>query len=147
MIDFEATIRRLIDDGNEFDKVDFKSTFPLEDRIGKAKLAKLVSAIANTDGEQLDNYGYVILGAERRRICGGMDRLNDDNFCAELARGINAYLDPPVPLQIKGYKDRSAGWFGAIVIPPRFGVTGPHFMKKQFNQGDFAIRPVSVLSG
>lgn len=81
-------VRRLIKEGAETDKVDFRRELPLEQKATKALLAKLVSSPANSDSEDLDNYGYIILGAEKGRIVGGIDSLLDDQFSASVVRGI-----------------------------------------------------------
>ncbi len=97
-------------DGAELDKVDFKTSVALDQRSALAQLAKLISAIANTDSEELDNYGYV-----------------------------NRHLEPPVRFDIRSYSDPSAGWFGALVIRPRLVIDGPHFIGKEFNDGRVVI--------
>lgn len=141
MQDSEAIVRRLIDEGAETDKVDFKRELPLEQKATKALLAKLASSLANSDSEELDNYGYIILGAEKGRIVGGIDSLRDDQFGASLVRGINVYLDPPLSLEIRTFSDREAGAFAALIVRPRLAVTGPHFIAKEFNDGSPRILP------
>jgi hypothetical protein len=141
MQDYEAIVRRLIDEGAETDKVDFKRELPLEQKATKALLAKLASSLANSDSEELDNYGYIILGAEKGRIVGGIDSLRDDQFSASLLRGINVYLDPPLSLEIRTFSDREAGAFAALIVRPRLAVTGPHFIAKEFNDGSLRILP------
>ena len=77
MINHESIVRRLVQQGHESEKVDYKRTIDISQKVSRAKLAKLVSAIANTDSEDLDDYGYVILGAEKRQLIGKMDTLKD----------------------------------------------------------------------
>lgn len=141
-MDHESTIRALVNDGNEFDKVDFKREVDINSGQVVAKLAKLVGAIANTDRPtELSNYGYVILGAERRSIVGGMDALKDDKACAALLRNINAYLTPPVRFDVRAYEEPGAGWFAALVVLPRHPTTGAHLISKAFNNGKLVLEP------
>jgi hypothetical protein len=146
-MDYEAIIRNLVREGNEFDKVDFKSSFDLGSKLSRARLAKLVNAIVNCDNEELENFGYIIIGAERQRLIGGCVFFAKDQDCSTLARGINSYQDPPVQLDIRGFNDATVGWFGAIVIRPRLAITGPHFIGKAYsdtqlvlNTGDVFVR-------
>ncbi len=107
-------------------------------------MAKLASSLANSDGEELDNYGYIILGAEKGRIIGGIDSLRDDQFSASVLRGINVYLDPPLSLEIRTFSDDAFGTFAALIVRPRLAVTGPHFIAKEFNDGSLRILPGQV---
>jgi Putative DNA-binding domain len=144
MQDYEAIVRRLIKEGAETDKVDFKRELPLEQKATKALLAKLVSSLANSESEDLDNYGYIILGAEKGRIVGGIDSLLDDQFSASVVRGINVYLDPPVSLEIRTFFENIAGTFAALIVRPRMAVSGPHFIAKEFNDGSLRVIPGQV---
>ena len=75
----EALLRRLIEQGAEGPKVDFKKEFNLASKAEQAELVKDLSSIANTDDEaHLDDFGYIILGAERGALVGGVAELAGD---------------------------------------------------------------------
>lgn len=136
----EQLIRRLVQEGVEGGKIDFKRTIDLGNARGKAKLAKLVSAIINTDSTVEDEWGYIILGAEPGKLVGGFEELRSDNYCAGISRAIQPYLDPPVRVEVWPFEDGECGAFGAIAIPPRLDIDGPHFIARGFDDGAFRIK-------
>lgn len=54
----ESLTTKLIQDRDEHLKVDFKSKWDFDTKLGKVKLSKLISAIANSDTPVLDNVMY-----------------------------------------------------------------------------------------
>ena len=144
----EKTVRDLIRGGYELPKVEFKSDLkvgiasdPLSlSKIARAKLAKLASSIANTDSDELDNCGYIILGAKRGEIIGGVEALAHDATSAKWVQQINAYLDPPMRLKVVSFKDSQKGWFGAIVIPASDPHERPHFINKGYCSDKLVLR-------
>lgn len=148
MSPIEKTIRNVVRSGCELPKVEFKSDLkvgiasdPLSlSKIARAKLAKLASAIANTDSDELDNCGYIVLGAKRGEITGGVEALAHDATSAKWVQQINAYLEPPMRLKVVSFKDPQKGWFGAIVIPPSDPQERPHFINKGYSSEKLVLR-------
>lgn len=137
----EDFVRERITAGSERGKLDFKKDIHLESKRDRAELARLIAAMANTDSELYDNYGYIILGAERRSLTGGIDALQSDSFSSNLQQQINAYLDPPVPFEVKAFSDSEKGWYGVIIIPPSSPYQRPHFISREYSDAGFTIRP------
>lgn len=67
MLDDPLTLRSLIEQkvslGVEMTKVDFKSELKLSPRLEVVETLKLISAIANSDADEDDGYGFIIYGA------------------------------------------------------------------------------------
>lgn len=122
--------------GNEGIKFDFKREADLSKRgkRDKVELAQLVIAIANSDADDLDDTGYIILGAERGKIVGGLPELSDST-CAALIRALNNYVSPPARIEVKGFCDSAVGWFGAIIVHPST-MRRPHFVAKEYTSPD-----------
>ncbi len=142
MRDYEHLIRKLVEDGNESPKVDFKSSAD----FGKANIAQLARtalAMANTDSEELDNVGYIILGAEPGKIVGGVSELGNDTRRAGLPISLNRYISPEARVEIRAYQDESVGWFGAIVVR-RSHTTRPHFIAKEFASNEKDQKSLSI---
>lgn len=131
MRDYEQTIRKLVSAGNETTKVDFKEKLDLSRVSAVADLAKTVLAIANTDSNDLEGYGYVILGAKRHALVGGMDEFAKDSECAALVQKILNYIEPIPDIEVKTFKDQNVGLVAAIVIAPSPPERRPHFVKKE----------------
>ncbi len=136
----EVRIRALIEAGVESDQVEFKASLDVSTRRHRAQLAKLVSALANSPGEDHDGWSFVVLGARPRELIGGVSDLADDNHCAGIGRSLEAYLDPPVRFRVWSFEDPHLGWFGALAIPPRLAVTGPHFIARDLQDEGFSVR-------
>jgi len=120
LADLEALIRRLVEQGTEGRKVDFKREFEL----GKGKHAELatdVSSIANTDDlAHHDDFGYIILGAAKGSIVGGVAPLdgNLDHIQAQISVIIRGYVAPVPSFSVQRFSDPERGTWGVIVIPP-----------------------------
>ncbi len=118
--DLEKLLRRLIEQGAEGPKLDFKATIDLENKSVHAELAKDISSIANTDdGSRLDDIGYIIVGAERGRIVGTTLFAGDpDKLQARLTDTIKKFVGPIPQFSIVVFNEPEIGRWGAIVIPP-----------------------------
>ncbi len=119
--ELESLLRRLITQGAEGPKVDFKKTFSVVDKSAQAELAKDISSIANTDDEaHLDDFGYIILGAERGQLLGGVGELagDIDKLQAQLTDLIKNFVGSVPQFSISAFHDAALGSWGAIVIPP-----------------------------
>jgi hypothetical protein len=131
----EKLARRLISDGSEGPKLDFKLELHVDTVQQKVELAKDVSAIANTDDPwHFSNYGYIIIGAKPGKLVGGIDALSDedaDNFSARLTQTIAAYIAPPPSFHVVGFNDPQVGLWGVVVIPPS-GLQ-PHIFVKELS--------------
>lgn len=125
--EIETLLRRLIQQGAEGPKVDFKKELNLKEKAAQAELAKDISSIANTDDDaHLDDFGYVILGAEKGKLVGGVAELGGDidKLQAQLTDVIKAYVGPVPQFSVSAFHDESVGPWGAIVVSP--SVRQPH---------------------
>jgi hypothetical protein len=119
--ELEALLRRLVTQGTEGPKVDFKKALNLKEKSALAELAKDLSSIANTDDEgRLDDFGYIILGAEIGTLVGGVAELagDTDKLQAQVTDVIKAYVCPVPQFSICAFDDATLGRWGAIVIAP-----------------------------
>lgn len=118
--ELEALLRRVITQGPEGSKLDFKRTIDLDSNSARAELAKDVASIANTDDPQrFNDVGYIVLGAERGRIVGCPVLSSDsDKLQARMTDLLKNYLSPLPHFSLAVYSDPVAGAWGAIVIPP-----------------------------
>lgn len=127
--ELEALLRKLITQGAEGPKVDFKRTFTLGDKAAQAELAKDISSIANTDDEaHLDDFGYVILGAERGKLVGGVSELTGDidKLQAQITDVIKGFVGAVPQFSLSAFDDNPLGRWGVIVIPP--SARQPHLL-------------------
>lgn len=119
--ELEELLRRLVTQGAEGPKVDFKKMLSMVDKAAQAELAKDISSIANTDDEShLDDFGYIILGAERGQLTGGVAELEGDvdKLQAHITDLIKGFIGPVPQFTISAFEDPSVGRWGVIVIPP-----------------------------
>lgn len=117
----EALLRRLVTEGPEGTKVDFKRALAITDKAAQAELAKDISSIANSDDEvHLDDFGYLILGAERGSVLGGVTELSGDmdKLQARITDVIKNFTGPVPQFSLHAFEDPKVGWWGALVIPP-----------------------------
>ncbi|MBI4703948.1 MAG: ATP-binding protein [Deltaproteobacteria bacterium] len=143
--ELEARARKLITEGVEGPKLDFKEKFPLRTAEEKTELAKDVSAIANTDDERLGDVGYVILGAKRGQLVGGIDSWKGttaDHFSAHLTDVLKERLAPVPQIHFIPFEDPAKGAWGVIVIPS--STQQPHVITRDFpgkaSKGDCFVR-------
>jgi hypothetical protein len=113
---------RLVRARTEGTKVDFKEQLRLASTADKAEFAKDLSAIANSESADLDDYGYIVIGARRGEFVDGPPPWGDstpDNFSATLTNVASEYL-APVPLFrfLDLLHPETGRPFGLIVIPP-----------------------------
>lgn len=119
--ELEALLRRIVVQGPEGPKVDFKRVLGLGDKAAQTELAKDIASIANTDDEpRFDDLGFVILGAERGSLVGGVTELAGDldKLQARLTDVIKGFVSPVPAFSIVSFQDASVGTWGALVIPP-----------------------------
>jgi len=126
----EKLCRDLIVAKFEGAKVELKSEFNAKSKRNIAELAKRVIALTNTDSSVFENSGYIILGAERGKIIGGMDFLQDDTITADLQNSINKYTNPPIDFDIYNFKESDGRIWGVFFIPE--SIRQPHFVAKEF---------------
>lgn len=127
--ELEALLRKLITQGAEGPKVDFKKTITLGDKPAQAELAKDISSIANTDDEaHLDDFGYVIIGAVRGTLVGGVSELSGDidKLQAQITDVIKGFVAPVPQFSLSAFDDDTLGRWGVIVIPP--SARQPHLL-------------------
>ncbi|MFH0860505.1 MAG: ATP-binding protein [Candidatus Altiarchaeota archaeon] len=108
--------RKFIENYDEYTKVDFKSTLDLSSSENKAELCKLICAIGNSNSPKYDNIGYIILGAKRGELIGGINELAKDSTSASIRQIVASFLDYPVKFEILAFKDEVKGLWGAIEI-------------------------------
>lgn len=136
--ELERLALRLIDQGPEGLKIDFKRIVNLGTAAEKAEFAKDVSSIANADDEShLDDYGFIIVGAERGTVLGGAtDFAHDkvDSYQARLTDVLREWLAPVPSFSLVAFQEPTKGPWGVIVIPP--STRQPHIMIR--DAGDVA---------
>lgn len=126
--------------GLETAKLDFKREFSLKPRIRTVALLKLISAIANTDSDQDDGYGFIIYGATGGTWVGNVSEFRPDridNLSASLAQKAREYLFPAPDFFILSCA-HPTGHGGAIVIPP--SNRQPHQFIREFSDDDLRVR-------
>jgi len=119
--ELEDLLRKLVSQGVEGPKVDFKRTLVLDEKDARAELAKDISSIANTDDDaHLGDFGYIILGAEQGSLVGGVDVLagSTDKLQARITDLLKELVGPLPQFSLVSFEDATLGWWGAIVIPP-----------------------------
>lgn len=131
--DYEAIVRKLIADGCETRKIDLKRFVDFDSRQDVAELARLVLAIANTDSDELDDIGYIIVGASRREIHGGADWLAGDSSATAIIDKLGRYIRPLPIIEVRAFQEPGRGWFGAILVKPSPHHLRPHFVAKEFD--------------
>ena len=131
--ELEQRLRKLVADAIEAPKLDLKRDFEVVNSAQKLAFAKDLSAIANTDDEQHhDDFGYIILGAERGKLVGGIEGLADpDKLQAHLTNVAKEYLSPVPQFFPVCFVDDTVGRWGAIVVPPSF--QQPHVFTRDFS--------------
>jgi hypothetical protein len=130
--ELEALARRLVERGPEGCKIDFKRSLDVTTGNGKAEFAKDVSSLANTDDEQHhDDWGIIVLGAERGQIVGGVADFAEDKIDghqAHLSNVLSVLLAPVPRFLCVGFLDQAKGPWGLILIPPSVGQ--PHIFSR-----------------
>jgi Putative DNA-binding domain len=141
----ENFLRDLILTGVENEKLDFKSQFHFTNAVEKVKILKHLSAIANSDFEDFGGFGFIIFGAARGALIGGIqafDPISADNTSSILNTEAHNYLAPSPRFQLVNFMDAQLGAWGAIVIPP--SETQPHMFVRQLDgqisPGDWFVR-------
>lgn len=140
MRDYERIVRQLIAQKNEAPKVDFKRTVDPDSKRDIAEIAKLSIAMANTDSDDQEDFGYIIFGASRGELVGGVDWLALDSRCASFVRSVNNYIHPEAFLELKTFLDDDKGWFGTLLIKPSIRQMRPHVVAKEFSDRTPVIR-------
>jgi hypothetical protein len=111
----------LVEGKVEHGKVDFKRAFAVTTAEEKSEFCKDLSAIANTDDDRLEGYGFIVLGAEPGNLVGGIGAWASgklDNFSAALTTIAKGYLAPLPIFSLMAFEDQDVGHWGVIVIPP-----------------------------
>lgn len=118
--ELENLLRRLVEQGAEGPKLDFKTTLDLDSKASQAELAKDISSIANTDDAgRLDDIGYIIVGAQRGRIIGSpLLAADPDKLQARLTDLIKNLVGPLPQFSLVIFEEPGLDRWGAIVIPP-----------------------------
>jgi hypothetical protein len=133
--ELEILLRRLITQGAEGPKVDFKAMLDLDNKSAHAELAKDISSIANTDDEtRFDDFGYIIIGAERGRILGTKEFDGDvDKLQARVTDVLKGYVGPLPQFSIAAFNESGVGAWGAIIVPP--SARQPHVLTRDGSTG------------
>jgi Putative DNA-binding domain len=141
----ENFLRDLILTGIENEKLDFKEQFHFGTAEQKVKILKHLCAIANTDFDDFGGYGFIIFGAARSTLVGGIqafDPVTVDKTSSALSTDAHNFLAPCPRFQLISFKDTNLGSWGAIVIPP--SETQPHIFIRQLDgvisPGDWFVR-------
>lgn len=132
MRDYEKLIRELVRRGDESPKVDFKATLDLDDREVVVDLARTILAVANTDSDELDDLGLIIVGAKKGVLLGGVEQFARDNVCASVLDKVAPYIDPLPRVEVKGFRDPDVGQIAVVVVFPSPRDQRPHFVKKEY---------------
>jgi hypothetical protein len=133
MADHEQIVRGLLREPREGAKVDFKTALDPRAKRDLAELAKLVMAFANSDDPDLDDYAYVVIGADRSGPVGGAEWARDDGLASEVTRALNRYSDPPVSTEIRAFEVEGGRWIGAVIVKPSARTLRPHVVAKEFS--------------
>jgi hypothetical protein len=145
--ELEQMLRDAVATGVEFPKLDLKQALPLTTAAEKVELAKDVAAIANTDGEEngYRGYGFIVLGASRGQLVGGVQSLSalkHDHTSAVVSQILTEYLGAVPAAHVFAFEDERVGSWGAIVIPP--STSQPHVFVRELNgrprRGDWYVR-------
>lgn len=144
----EAVLKDVINKGDEYDKVDLKSTYDISKKKNTIRLIKCIASIANSYSTYFDNIGYIILGAKRGKLVGGFTYLEKDSFSSNLQVTVNDYLDPTVKFSVERFKDSKLGWWGVIIIPYS---SETHVFRKEYQdlkirRGDVYVRHGDSIS-
>src|SRR5579863_8060868 len=106
-VEQEKLARDLVAGRSEHQRVDLKSTLQLKPKRAVVEIVRDISAIANTD----DDWGYIVVGAERGKIVGNVDSLSDENLdgtSATLSQCAHNYLDPVPRFRLVAFHERTA---------------------------------------
>ncbi len=142
-------LQSVIQSGREEAKIDLKRTLALNDERSKADLAKDISAIANTPGE---NNGYIIIGVHdpKQRTSNspddhinGFQTTDEDAFWRQIIQVLNKYLDPPPRIEYHVLVVNAGKSIGVIEIPRSY--SRPHAIKR--TSGDIEEHQVWVRRG
>jgi len=90
-------VRRYVEQKRETPKVDFKTTLDLTSGRGKSELAKDISAIANTPGEQ----GFLIIGVKEQNgeieLVGFRPNETEDEYERRIIQILEKFIEPSPP--------------------------------------------------
>jgi len=144
----EVLLKEIINKGDEYDKVDLKSTYDISKKKNKIRLIKCIASIANSDSTYFDNIGYIILGAKRGELVGGFNYLEKDSFSSNLQVIVKDYLDPRVNFSVERFNDSKLGWWGVIII---LHSSETHVFRKEYQdlkirRGDVYVRHGDSIS-
>jgi len=115
--EIEKLCRKLIKEYDEYPKVDFKTLINLSKKEDKISFCKKISAIANTNIDEFENKGYLIIGAEKGKLIGEVKNLGKDSTSSSMHQIVNSYLEPNLKFQLRCFEDKDKGLWGVIEIP------------------------------
>jgi len=145
-IEQEKLARDFVSGRAEHQRVDLKSTLSLEPKRAVVEMIRDISAIANTD----EDWGYIVIGAERGQVVGRVDALSDANLertSEKLTQVSHNYLDPVPRFRLVPFYDPAVGAWGIIVVEP--STDQPYMFvrgftdekdKPVFRSGDWYVR-------
>lgn len=129
----------------ETTKVDMKSVFDLRNTQQQAELVKDVSAIANTYSHNYRNHGFIVFGANQKKIVYTNFSDNEDHLQASIDDLTTKYIGPFVTTHLFIFEEDKQQW-GALVVPPTRNA--PHVFISDIHKryrGDIYVRRVVQL--
>lgn len=135
--DLAKLLREIIKKGDEYAKIEVKSSYDFSQKKDKIRLIKCIAAIANSDSTYFDNMGYIILGAKRGELVGGFNALEKDSTSANIHNWVRNYVEPKISFSVERFKDPNVGWWGVILIPPS---SETHVFRKEYSDQNLNIR-------
>lgn len=142
--ELEALCRRLIEGGDEYTTVEFKSELNISTEDEKIKFCKTISAISNAYVSRDGKPGYLIIGAKPKELLGGVKEFSNHETTASIHEKTDAYLEPNPTYQIHTFRDEKKGLWGVIEIPDdpqhRPVTFKKSFKQHEINKGDGFIR-------
>lgn len=150
--DVEQFLLERIQQGDESVKLDFKTQLDMSDNVSKTKITKCLSAIANSDDNEFQGYGFIVIGfnTSTTSFVDNVCLENLDPTQAAFEQFVAARLDEVPKFRLISFLKDGENW-GAIVIPP--SQNQPHIFKRSFNnltpkvdirEGDWFVREGST---
>jgi len=135
--DLAKLLREIIKKGDEYAKIEVKSSYDFSQKKNKIRLIKCIAAIANSDSTYFDNMGCIILGAKRGELVGGFNALEKDSTSANIHNWVKNYIEPKVSFSVERFEDPKVGWWGVIRILPSSEM---HVFRKEYSDQNLNIR-------
>ena len=136
----------MIDDQVETAKVDFKVSLSTSmNAAEKVELAKDINALVNVDSDGHSGFGFLIFGARRGELVGGISCLaadSADHTSSTISKIVSEYLAPCPILRLLRFDEPSKGSWGVLLVAP--SEEQPHIFVKEYSgnpkRGDWFVR-------